>query len=251
MKIKLFISYSEKDKKKITLIEKVFSDTPEIELIIIANNKSEMVTLTKKVTDGIKKADYFIPILTKQSITEQWINQEIGYANAYKETKNESINILPVAEKSILNNLKGFIHKQFDISFLFEGDELSPRTESIRFKKTIIALKEFILDNSNLKSGKTKTNDLYNLIVNKQFNFVFKPEMNKSKVIEFSPDGTIAKGRNQNEDTWEIKNEKLLIKNSEGKLFSSFTYDTKSKILKHTNEPNTLSIKDQYMVPLE
>ncbi|MCW7464040.1 TIR domain-containing protein [Leptospira limi] len=251
MKTKIFISYSDKDRKKISLIEKEFKDTPEIELIIIANNKSEMVTLTKKVTDGIKKAEYFIPILTKQSISEQWINQEIGYASAYKENINESLNILPIAEKSILNNLKGFIHKQFDISFTFEGVETNARAESIRFKKTVIALKEFILDNSNLKSGKTRTNDLYKLIVNKRFNFVFNSENNRSKIIEFSPDGTITKGKNQNEDSWEIKNEKLIIKNSQGQIFSTFLYDSKTKMLKHTNEKNTLSLKNQYMVPIE
>ncbi|PJZ47532.1 toll/interleukin-1 receptor domain-containing protein [Leptospira saintgironsiae] len=251
MKIKLFISYSEKDRKKIKLIQQVFSNAPEIELIIIANNKSEMISLTKKVTDGIKESNYFVPILTRQSISEQWINQEIGYANAFKEIKNDSLNILPVAEKSVLNNLKGFIHKQLDISFLFEGNESNERVESIRFKKNILSLKEFIIKENKLKSGQNPTNDLYNLIVNKRFNFVYNSETKKSKDIIFSPDGTIGRGRNQNENTWEIKNERLIIKNSEDKIFSIFAYDPQTKTLRHTNDPNTLSLKNQYMESVE
>ena len=38
--------------------------------------------LTDKVKEGILETPYFIPILTRSSITSQWVNQEIDFAIA-------------------------------------------------------------------------------------------------------------------------------------------------------------------------
>ena len=38
--------------------------------------------VTKKVADGIRESQIIIPILTKNSISSQWVNQEIGFAVA-------------------------------------------------------------------------------------------------------------------------------------------------------------------------
>ncbi len=117
MKIPVFISYFDKDKRKLEILRKKLIDTNYFEPIIIADRKEPMKSLISKVITGIKSSKYFIPILTIRSINEQWINQEIGYTISYNE--NNQIKIYPIIEKKLLTKLKGFVHKEFDLPFLF------------------------------------------------------------------------------------------------------------------------------------
>lgn len=135
MKIKIFISYYSGDNKKMTALQNLINKTEQLEAVVIANSRKALVPLSKKVEDGILESQIIIPILTRESIKTQWINQEIGYATALK-----SIKILPIVEANIINDLKGFIHKQVDLSYNFQGHEENKRKESFSFKGCIIEL---------------------------------------------------------------------------------------------------------------
>lgn len=111
--LKLFISYSSMDMDKVRIVTKHLKNDSHFQVIIIATNRESLKPLAKKVIDGIIESDIVIPILTKNSIYTQWINQEIGFATAINKS------IMPLVETSIIDDLKGFIHKQADLPYTF------------------------------------------------------------------------------------------------------------------------------------
>ena len=115
MKKKLFISYASENLKKVDLIVKELKNHPHFEPLVVANNREPNKALIKKVTSGIKSSYRVIVLLTKESITSQWINQEIGFAFG------EKIPVIAIIEQSLLDNdrLKGFIHKQNDCPYKY------------------------------------------------------------------------------------------------------------------------------------
>src|SRR5687767_11563027 len=106
----IFISYSDQDNNKMRSLERVIKNGGQFTPTIIADNRQALVQLTEKVSSGILTCDYFIPIITRKSVATQWLNQEIGFAAATKRR------IIPIVEYQLINKLKGFIHKQLDLS---------------------------------------------------------------------------------------------------------------------------------------
>jgi len=126
----LFISYSDKDRNKLEALSKAIRNSSgKIKLITVAKRKIPGKPLSDKVKEGIIEAVYFVPILTRSSIRNQWVNQEIGFATANHR------NIIPLVEKSIVNKLKGFIHNQIDLPFTFEGNRSNKQKEARSFRK--------------------------------------------------------------------------------------------------------------------
>lgn len=115
MKKVLFISYASENLNKVTLITKEFEDHPLFEPLVVSNKREPNKALIKKVTSGIKSSYCLIALLTRESIKEQWINQEIGYAFGKKKP------VIPIVEQILLDrdSLKGFIHKQNDCPYTY------------------------------------------------------------------------------------------------------------------------------------
>jgi len=122
MKKGVFISYSEVDRNKKESIKKVLEKSKCLLPIIIAERRQSMKNLSDKIIKGINEADYLIPILTKNSINNQWVNQEIGFAKS--QELERKIRIIPIIESSLLSEklLKGFIHDQLDLPYNFKSD---------------------------------------------------------------------------------------------------------------------------------
>ena len=133
--INFFLSYSNNDHNKIIAIDKAAQKKPyNFKPIIVAYSKKHGVPLTEKVKEGILSTPYFVPIITKNSINNQWVNQEIGFALASNKT------ILPIIEKNIINNLKGFIHNQIDLPFTYVSNITNSIKESYSFRKCYLEL---------------------------------------------------------------------------------------------------------------
>ena len=111
MKHGIFISYSDFDREKVDLITNELEGNTLFYPIVIAFNREALMPLSQKVADGIIKAKIILPILTKKSISTQWINQEIGFATS------KGKRIMPIVESNIIGELKGFIHKQIDLPY--------------------------------------------------------------------------------------------------------------------------------------
>jgi len=130
MKKKIFISYSDADRNKMRSVERLINGTDIFTPIVIADNRQVLLQLTEKVKTGIFECDYFVPILTSNSITTQWVNQEIGFATAINRKT------IPIVERQLIDTLKGFIHKQLDLSYLFEGNQANSRSEASKFTRS-------------------------------------------------------------------------------------------------------------------
>ena len=157
---KFFISYFNDDKNKLEALSRALKNSSKkFKPIIIAKTKIPGKPLTDKVEEGILETPYFTPILTRSSITSQWVNQEIGFAVATDR------NIIPIVEVSIVSRLKGFVHSQIDL-FRFKGDRSNNRKEAKNFRK---CYKELILHleevmpffKSSISPKKVKQGDYY------------------------------------------------------------------------------------------
>ncbi len=149
MKKDVFISYANKDKNKVDILENLLKGNLFFNAVVIANSRQPQKSLAEKVKKGIQKSEYIIPILTENSINTQWINQEIGYAEA-KDKK-----IIAIIQKDIVKKLKGFIHDKNDLPYQFSGK--TERSKNIFFKKQAI----FLIKDLETKVDKPAIN--YNL----------------------------------------------------------------------------------------
>lgn len=138
MKRQLFISYSSDDFDKVELIEKELLTNSLFSPLVIQRIEKPNKTLTTKIKEGIKSAYIIIPILTKRSITAQWINQEIGYSFCLDNKQ-----VIPIVAASIINDLRGFINNQIDIPFTFK-DNLSRGQENKYFMSTFRKLIKYL-----------------------------------------------------------------------------------------------------------
>lgn len=139
MKHEIFISYSDHDKDKVELIEKELTGNTLFKPLVIANKREALTPLAKKVAEGINNSKVFLPILTTNSKSQQWINQEIGYAQA-KQKK-----IMPIVAKELINTLKGFIHQDLDLPYNFQSND----DKSIENRNFVKEVKNLISDLEN------------------------------------------------------------------------------------------------------
>ena len=84
-------------------------------------------------------------------------------------------------------------------------------------------------------------------IVTHPLRLFFTPP-NRSKRMRFEPDGRIVEGNNRNEHAWRVVDDKLELLQLDGQVHSRFIFDTESQTFTHTNDSDTLSIRDQFIV---
>ncbi len=114
-KKRVFISYCSADKHKVDILKERIAQSELLAAVVVPEQRDALKPLTEKVRKGLEEAAYVVPIMTKCSVREQWINQEIGFCAA----RDSMISIRPVVEKEIVDGLKGFIHKELDLPYRF------------------------------------------------------------------------------------------------------------------------------------
>lgn len=71
----------------------------------------------------------------------------------------------------------------------------------------------------------------------------------KSKVLLFGSNGDVLEGKSDFEHSWRVSNGRLETLRKDGRVHGRFDYFPLSKVFLHTNEPDTLSSKGQYLIP--
>ena len=156
MKARIFLSYSELDKNKLRALRNAIRKRDELDPIVVAERRKVGQILTDKVKECMHEADCLMPILTRRSIDNQWVNQEIGFAEALKKP------IIPLVEKNLFDKLKGFIHKQMDLPFAFTGVESDAKKEARSFRKCYVSALDYLTNSPDIsaphhiKQGKLK-----------------------------------------------------------------------------------------------
>ena len=132
MESTIFISYASEDQNKMKALRRAISMKYRgFKPIVVVDRRNAGKPLTDKVKNGIKDTDYFMPIITRNSISNQWVNQEIGYAAA------KDREIIPIVEDNIRDKLNGFIHNQLDL-FTFKSSKSDRRKEASEFRKCYV-----------------------------------------------------------------------------------------------------------------
>jgi hypothetical protein len=119
-KVKIFISYSSSDSEKKDILKNLINNSEKLEAIVVPEQYSGLAYNAEKIKTSLDSCVVFLPILTSNSITNQWVNQEIGYAFGSNKIKIENIN--PIVEKNIMKDLKGFISSSNDLNFRYKND---------------------------------------------------------------------------------------------------------------------------------
>jgi hypothetical protein len=123
----IFISYSNDDKTKMQSLCRFIRKKGKFQTVVVANRRNSGMALSDKVAKNILSSDILIPILTQNSIQNQWVNQEIGFATALNRT------IIPLVDNAIMDALKGFITKYIDLCYSFQTDQKSRLRDRILF----------------------------------------------------------------------------------------------------------------------
>lgn len=140
---KIFISYSDEDRSRMRSLAKIIENSNHFTSIIIADRRDALTALTEKVKIGIFESDYIVPLLTKNSISSQWVNQEIGYAAALNKE------IIPIINKEIINDLKGFVHKNIDLPYSFLEIESNNKKTRNSFRDACnLAITDLLISNN-------------------------------------------------------------------------------------------------------
>jgi len=116
MPYKIFVSYDSKhDKQEMLSLKESIDQNSAMNAIVLTEKERNQphMSFPSKVAEGIDECDTFMPILTRESIKNQWVNQEIGYAIAKDK------DFCALLEKDLRKDLSGFIHRESDLPFTF------------------------------------------------------------------------------------------------------------------------------------
>lgn len=150
MTIKMFVSHSSKDEEFIKEIElllaRKFRD--KIKPVISSQRKDINVELGKKISSNIKECQWFMVLLTRNSISNPTVIHELGYASALHDGGRIST-IIPVVER--LSSKQG---KMIQID---TGVFIHPSIESAKYIAEEESWGECILDISEYLQEALKT----------------------------------------------------------------------------------------------
>jgi hypothetical protein len=120
-KVKIFISYCTEDKSIMESLRDSINQHNKIEAVVIPYVDAGIISNQEKVIEGINCSEHFISIITENSMKNQWVNQELGYAMCRFKNRN-SLEIIPIVDFRIKSELKGFITQNTNIQYKYENE---------------------------------------------------------------------------------------------------------------------------------
>src|SRR2546425_3964799 len=102
---KVFISHSGGDNEIIEKFErslKTITIKPFLAERFVATGQN----VPKKIAEHIRDSNAFVPFLTRSSLSNQWVNQEIGYAYSWREAQEiDPPYFFPVLEEGLQHSI--------------------------------------------------------------------------------------------------------------------------------------------------
>jgi|GEM_PF-5618470 len=236
MKKKIFISYISSDKKKKNSLKRKINKTKRLEAIVVEDYSKSNKNFIDKVKDDINRADYFIPIFTKNSYKKsQWVNQELGYA----EAKLGPEKICVLVQNDIIKDLKGFYNDKMDLPYNFDTGEKEQKNFRKATRKLIGDILEKERQNKiknykDFKSTSKKSYDtsdkLINLPITDSMKLHFKikkASLNQTFYCYYEIET--------------ISGETLWIGSTDNKANIGKSYKTRNELTKHLGKENSLN----------
>src|SRR5207245_4824813 len=135
---KVFISHSGLDNDLIDHFDKslkVVGITPFLAEQFPATGEN----VPKKIAFHIRESNAFVPIMSKKSLSNQWVNQEIGYAFHLLESQDRNPPYFyPAVEKGLGDSVKGFLGIPVTEFILLDRD--NPKEDIYRW---LLALRKY------------------------------------------------------------------------------------------------------------
>ena len=115
--MKVFISYSHKDKKFVNQLTQRLNEQ-SIDVLLDSKEISIGTNIAERIRESISKVDFFILILSKNSADSKWVNYELSATMLYEISRQETI-ILPVLieDCQIPFSLQDRLYADFRFSF--------------------------------------------------------------------------------------------------------------------------------------
>jgi hypothetical protein len=172
---KILISNSEQDIKNAEIIKNTLSKIAELKPYLSLEYPSNGKNLSENVRKSIEDCDFMISILTKNSIKDQFVNQEIGYALKVRELKNQ-FKIIYISEENL--NLNGLVNYKTEDIIKMDKYDLE-----ILLHNLIWNIRKYIPNglNSNVLKLKIKCCDCRDLNGNPNEYFGFVPSQTDIK----------------------------------------------------------------------
>jgi hypothetical protein len=133
---RIFVIHSEKDKNILNRVVRTYNGetfgntTLRFHFLDSKEGSGLGTDFGKRIMKEIRDAKYAIAIISSQSITSTWVNQEIGYAKGIRRT------IMPMKAKSLAKRGIGFLHSNIDAQLFEPKQRKFPRLEKFFTKKS-------------------------------------------------------------------------------------------------------------------
>lgn len=128
---------------------------------------------------------------------------------------------------------------------------ITERDESIAVLEKELANTKALLTTHNSNPREYTEVEITTALLKTPYRLVFNPSKGTdgTKLMLFGRDGQILEGKNHNEHTWRVRDGKLELMQEDGKLHSRFHFDLPTNRFIHTNDTDTRSTRNQYLVP--
>src|SRR5437879_5150558 len=106
---KVFFSYSSLDIQTVEVFQRslrAIGGEPFMAEQFMATGQN----LPDEIAEHIRDSNAFVPFITRNGLTNQWVNQEIGYAYGWMGQQGiDEPYIFPVVESGLGNGVRGFL----------------------------------------------------------------------------------------------------------------------------------------------
>lgn len=96
-KYKIFIAHASEDAEYVRGIRDRLSNICEFEPYLAQDYPSYGENFKTRIQNAIESCDFFIVNMTANTLSNQWVNQEIGYASAVKRKDESRLHIIPIS----------------------------------------------------------------------------------------------------------------------------------------------------------
>jgi len=132
-----------------------------------------------------------------------------------------------------------------------EGFKSIVGSKDVDLKNAQELISGYVASATKSSGGTIPNQEIERVLLTVPYKLQFNPDRGVagSKLMMFGSGGKILEGGNQNEASWRVVDGKLEFINSGNELFSRFDFNPPSKVFTHTNDPDTLSLRGQYLTP--
>jgi hypothetical protein len=116
----IFIAHTTQDENLARFICRSLDNIVEFHPYLAQDYFDPGENFKERIQTAIHQSRFFIVILSQTALTNQWVNQELGFACSVKKAKPRNYNIVPLSQSHL--QLKGFITKDTEDIIMYDRE---------------------------------------------------------------------------------------------------------------------------------